>query len=50
VHDRRKATGSHPAAHLLVDQRPWRQIMRHHAPMGAGLDDRAHSINASRRS
>ena len=39
-----KAAGVHPAAQLLVDQRPRRQIMRHQPPVRATLHDVAHAV------
>jgi hypothetical protein len=44
LHDRLNAARVHPAAHLLVDERPRRQIMRHQPPVRATLDDVAHAI------
>lgn len=34
-----KAAGIEPAPHLLIDHRPGRQIVRHEAPLVAGLHD-----------
>ena len=44
MHDGLKAAGGHPAAHLLVHERPRRQIVGHQAPVRAGLDDVAHAV------
>jgi hypothetical protein len=39
-----KTLSVHPAPHLLINHRPGRQIVRHHAPLVAGLYDIAQSV------
>ena len=44
VHHRLEAAGAKPSLHLLIHRRPWRKVVRHHAPVRTAAHQPAQGI------